>query len=71
MAHSVSHNPQASHVRPQGTIDHRTRAPGSGYQGGPTATSSQGPPANIGAGHLEPPKPPPTKHVGRFVNTTA
>jgi len=57
-------------VTPQGTIDHRMRAPGSGYQGGPTAVTPNGPPPDLGAGRLAPPKPP-TQHVGRFVNTSA
>ena len=41
---------------PQGRVDHRMRAPGSGYHGGPTATSGKGPPQDLGAGRTAPPK---------------
>ena len=67
MANPVGNTPP---VTPQGTVDHRMRAPGSGYQGGPTAITPKGPPADLGTGHLEAPKPP-TQHVGRFANTKA
>ncbi len=58
-------------VTPQGTVDHRMRAPGSGYQGGPTATSAKGPPADLNAGRTDAPKPPPPHPIkGRLVNHT-
>ena len=60
-------------VTPQGTVDHRMRAPGSGYAGGPTATSAKGPPQDLNAGHVDAPKPPPktppqSPIKGRFIN---
>ncbi len=60
-------------VTPQGTVDNRMRPPGSGYAGGPTATSAKGPPQDLNAGHTEAPKPPPKVPVqpsikGRFIN---
>jgi len=66
MAHSVTtaHQVQQSQVVPQGSADHRMRATGSGYAGGPTATSAKGPPADLGAGQVAPPKPPPKHAVG-------
>ena len=59
MAHSVTtaHQVQQSQVVPQGSADHRMRATGSGYAGGPTATSSKGPPADLDAGKVAPPQP--------------
>jgi hypothetical protein len=65
MAGSVAagHAAQAS---PQGNVDNRMRAPGSGYHGGPTATSAKGPPADLNAGQVAPPKP--TSHQGHNVN---
>ena len=70
MAHTAA-------VTPQGSVDHRMRAPGSGFAGGPTATSSKGVPANLGAGHTGPSlgpssvasKVPVSPHLGRFANT--
>jgi len=65
-------------VTPQGSVDHRMRAPGSGYAGGPTAVTSKGVPANLGTGHVGPAdgpasqvasKVPMSRHVGRFANT--
>ncbi|MBI3515208.1 MAG: hypothetical protein HY060_14280 [Proteobacteria bacterium] len=47
----------------QGNVDHRARAPGSGYQGGPTAISGKGPPQDLGAGKVAPPKPLPKHKV--------
>jgi hypothetical protein len=68
-----------SAVTPQGSVDHRMRAPGSGYAGGPTATTGKGVPANLDAGRVGPAegpanqvasKVPMSRHVGRFANTT-
>jgi hypothetical protein len=53
-------------MSPQGTVDHRMRATGSGYAGGPTATTAKGPPPDLKAGNVAPPVPPPTHHVGRI-----
>ena len=40
---------------PHGGVDHRSRAPGAGYAGGPAATTAKGPPARKGgAGHVGP-----------------
>ena len=61
--HSI---PGAGHP-PAGHVDHRVRAPGSGYQGGPTATSGKGPPQDLGAGKVAPPKPLP-KNTAQKVN---
>jgi hypothetical protein len=59
---AASAPPQAS---PQGHVDHRMRATGSGYAGGPTATSAKGPPPDLKSGDVAPPAPPPKHHVGR------
>jgi len=65
-------------VSPQGTVDTRMRAPGSGYQGGPTAVTAKGIPGNLGTGHTGPAqgpgnqvvsKVPMSRHVGRFADT--
>ena len=66
MAHAVTSPTaaQAAQVVPQGHTDNRTRAPGSGYAGGPTATTSKGPPADLGTGHTAAPTPGPK--VGRM-----
>jgi len=57
---------QAAQVAPQGHVDNRMRATGSGYAGGPTATTPKGPPADLGAGKVAPPAPPPKHAVGRM-----
>lgn len=57
---------QAAQVVPQGTVDHRMRATGSGYAGGPTATTAKGVPADLAAGHVAPPQPPSSHPVGRL-----
>jgi hypothetical protein len=63
MAGSVG-TTQQPQVVPQGHADHRMRATGSGYAGGPTATSAKGPPADLATGHVAPPQPPPKHAVG-------
>jgi hypothetical protein len=65
MANSVASAQQAQ-VVPQGTVDNRMRATGSGYAGGPTATTGKGVPADLAAGHVAPPQPPPKHAVGRL-----
>jgi len=35
-------------------VDHRMRTPGSGYSGGPAATTPKGPPAKLNTGHVGP-----------------
>jgi hypothetical protein len=62
MANSVA----SAQVVPQGTVDNRMRATGSGYAGGPTATTARGVPADLDAGHVAPPQPLPKHAVGRL-----
>jgi hypothetical protein len=62
--------PPTPHHAPQGSVDHRSRAPGTGYQGGPAATSAKGPPAKIGTGRVEAPTPPPKETAGKTHNDT-
>jgi hypothetical protein len=62
------HVPPTAGQSPQGSVDHQSRAPGSGYQGGPAATTGKGPPANIGTGRVEPPAPPPKETAGKAHN---
>jgi hypothetical protein len=64
--HAVAAGGNAQGTSPQGHVDNRMRAPGSGYAGGPTATSAKGPPQDLNAGRVAPPKP--TSHQGHNVN---
>ena len=66
MAGAVGAGSHAAAASPQGNVDHRMRATGSGYAGGPTATSAKGPPQDLNAGRVAPPKP--TSHQGHNVN---
>jgi hypothetical protein len=55
------------HVSGAHAVDHRTRAPGAGYAGGPAATTAKGPPARKGgAGHVAPVQAP-TKPQPKYV----
>jgi hypothetical protein len=65
MANSVASSQQAQ-VVPQGSVDHRMRATGSGYAGGPTATTARGVPADLDAGHVGPPQAAVKHAVGRL-----
>lgn len=53
-------------VELQGSVDHRMRATGSGYAGGPTATTAKGVPADLDAGRVGAPLPAPKHAVGRL-----
>jgi len=52
------HQLQQAQTSPAGHVDNRMRAPGTGYAGGPTATSPKGPSANLAAGKLSAPTGP-------------
>jgi hypothetical protein len=64
MSNSVASPPPQVEI--QGSVDHRMRATGSGYAGGPTATTAKGVPADLDAGHVSAPQPPAQHYVGRL-----
>lgn len=54
------------HVGGAQGVDHRMRAPGTGFAGGPAATTPKGPPPKLSTGHVGAVQTP-AKHNPKFV----